>query len=861
MSVASRVPNNLGLICLLAWLVLLQVKPAVASESSVLLSATPRPVQVGPGVSYLLDPDHALSFAEMRALADAGAMSPQTSVSPHFGYDSAAIWMHSRVQRHHGTDDRWVIEIDHPLLREIDAWVELANGDIAHFRGGHSVAADQWPIKHRVFAFPVDFKGTESARLYLRIAGDSSLQVPLRAWQKADFQQASSNANLMFGMVYGVILALLVYNLLLYIGLRDTHYLLYVIYVGASMLTLLTVTGFAFWYLWPAATGWAHLAAPTLGAVAHVALLVFARDFLQLPRRMPRCDKYILWPLLATLVVVACLPVLGAARLANQILMPLMLATSLVVFVIVLLIWWGGLAQARYFLVAWIALLVGMGLYAMRAMGLVPNVFFTEYGILLGTAAEMLLLSLALAHRVRVVQEEKDLANREAEKALQRRAYEDPVTELPSRRYLQEKLESLVSGPQSGQRHGLILLGPERFPMLLAGRGYKVGDEILCLLGQRLQSLAGELAPECARQWVLGRFSGSTFGMVLQDVDPDAMRQFVERLSEKLQLPILSGEREYHFTMDIACTVYPFDGVTTSALMRNAQAALAFCEYKRGGAVWFDATMAKALERQLHMEQDLRLAAMRGELRMCYQPQIDIRSGQVAGMEALIRWTRNGAAVSASEFIPLAETSGLIAGLGRWIFADVTQQVARWKRMGLGCVPVAINISAMELSHPGFVEHVVACVNEAGIDPGDIELEITETAAMTGIEQALARMHQLRKLGFGICIDDFGTGHSSMAYLHNFPVQKIKIDQSFIRDIGKAGFSPMVLRQMIELARGMNIRCVAEGVETEAQLEKLRSLCCELVQGFFFSRPLAAENVPAYIAAYNLESNPVNLLQ
>ncbi len=805
------------------------------------------PVKVGPYLHYVHDAEDALDAGAVLAMGRAGELNPEHSISPHYGYSDGAVWLYARLEATSGAAGDWLFTLDHTLLREIDVLVLADNAEVAAFRGGHAVPADEWPVSHRVFAFPLTLPPDTGLELVIRIAGGSSLQAPLTAWEYAAFLQHRSTANFWFGATYGLIIALLLYNLLLYLGLRDINYLLYVIYVGSLLLALLVVHGFAFQLIWPRATGWAHVAAPVVGALGHIAVLVFARSFLQLPTRMPRVDRWLIMPLGGALLLVGMLALLGLPRISNQILMPLLLVTVGCLVVVGLLSWRGGLAQARYFMLAWAALLAGISLYSLRALGVVPNVFLTEYGLMLGASAELLLLSFALAHRVRVIQDDRERVQMQAERELSRRAYEDQVTGLPNRRQLQETLHAWIRDAGSDQQCTLLLVEARRFHVLLAGRGYKAGDRILRLLGRRLDRITRELCYAHGGRCVSGRFSGPVFGLILTGLSSAATRHWIDRLAQALREPMESEGREYHFLFEVACGTFPRDAGSAQALVRNVQSALSFNDPDGSGVVWFDESMRDAAARQLGMEEDLREALARRELYLVYQPEVNVSSGEIVGLEALLRWNRGGAVVMPGEFVPVAEAAGLIAGIGRWVLAEAGAQVARWREQGMLDVPVAVNISAVQLSHPDFVRDVSAIMRGAGVKPEDIELEITETAAMSSPDVSVQHLAKLRAAGFSLVIDDFGTGYSSLAYLQRFPVHKLKIDRSFVHGLRATGPESTLARRIVELAHSMGMICVAEGVETRAEFEHLLEIGCELAQGFYFTEPLPPEQIPGMI--------------
>lgn len=804
-------------------------------------------VYLGHDLEYLADPSGELNLEEVRNKAAAGELQPVDTVSPNFGYRPGAVWLRANLARQGTLPETWMVELNHPLFRTIDAHVIHPDGHREHHRGGHAVSMNDWPFRNRVFAFPLDLSAEDPAEVWVRVSGDSALQVPLRIVERETFQEGHWGVTFGFGLAYGIMLALFAYNLLLYFSLRDRIYLLYVAYVAGMVIALATIHGLSTLFLWPSGTEWAHRAAPTLGAAAHIAMVLFARGFLQIPESMPRVDRYVLWPILGVLGFLVILPLTGAIQLANQLLMPFLLVIVLVTLSLGVVRWWQGLVQARYFLIAWGLLLLGLALYALRALGVVPNIFVTEYGVLMGATAELLLLSFALAHRVRVLEDEKDRIQQSAESYLEEKANEDEVTGLPNRRAFHSYLSECAEQARNGHKYALILLQPERFRVLLAGRGYEVGDQILCMLGERLEALRADLSQRHGYPMRLGRFIGPMFGMVIPGCTREARADILEDLALELRQPVSDEGREYQFTFDVVSAMGPDDGEEPEELIRNTESAFAYCQ-QDGHPVCFDRQMGLYAEYQLAMEEDLRVAADRGELHLVYQPQVDIADGRVVGLEALLRWTRNGEPISPGEFIPLAEQAGLIAEIGRWVTQEAARQIREWQDQGVAVPKVAINISAYQFGRTDFVEELRTTVERSGIEPQALELEITETAAMQHLEEALDRMETLRDLGFSIAIDDFGTGHSSMAYLERFPIHKLKIDRRFVRNLDASGPEAAIPRRILDLGASMGLTCIAEGVEQAAQVVTLDALGCRIVQGFYFARPMSSDRVPEIIA-------------
>jgi EAL domain-containing protein (putative c-di-GMP-specific phosphodiesterase class I) len=310
----------------------------------------------------------------------------------------------------------------------------------------------------------------------------------------------------------------------------------------------------------------------------------------------------------------------------------------------------------------------------------------------------------------------------------------------------------------------------------------------------------------------------------------------------------LDGQ-DLHITTSIGISVFPEDGQDAETLIKNADTAMYQAkENGRNGIQFFRSEMnIRAVERQ-SIEQSLRVALEREEFVLHYQPKIDLASGAVSGAEALIRWTHpTRSLVSPVQFIPIAEQSGLIVPIGRWVLREACLQMRTWLDAGMTIQNIAVNVSAVELRDEGFFDHVLDVLAATGLESQFLEIELTETVLMKHIESTAAVLQRLRERGVRVSLDDFGTGYSSLSYLHRFPIDSLKIDQSFVSQIRVESDGSAIVAAIIAMARSLKVRVIAEGVETSAQLAFLRGLSCDEAQGYYFSRPVAAAVFADYV--------------
>jgi diguanylate cyclase (GGDEF)-like protein/PAS domain S-box-containing protein len=421
--------------------------------------------------------------------------------------------------------------------------------------------------------------------------------------------------------------------------------------------------------------------------------------------------------------------------------------------------------------------------------------------------------------------------------SLQHLATHDALTGLPNRTYLNEELPRLIDeAARRGDSLSILYIDCDNFKNINDSRGHSVGDDYL-------RSVARRLRDSIASPDLVVRMGGDEFLVVTRHygLDPDSAA-IAERVAAALKKPVRLGEATYSATTSIGLSVYPRDATTMSELLRCADIALYEAKARgRDNVQMFDAAMNKRVHTRLALEQDLRSAVNREAIEIQLQPIVDIRSGRLVSFEALARWNdpRHGA-VPPLQFIEVAEASDLIVELGECVIRNVARQIAAWQRAGLKPVPVAVNVSAKQLKRSNLPERIVAIAHEFDIAPHQLEVELTESVAMQDSEQHVAKLHALRDLGVRVSVDDFGTGYSSLAYLRNLPIDYLKIDRTFVRDMNVDRNDAAIVRAIISMAQSLHLGTVAEGIETREHASQLLALGCSTGQGYFFSKPMAA---------------------
>ncbi|HEX2270752.1 MAG TPA: EAL domain-containing protein [Pyrinomonadaceae bacterium] len=428
--------------------------------------------------------------------------------------------------------------------------------------------------------------------------------------------------------------------------------------------------------------------------------------------------------------------------------------------------------------------------------------------------------------------------NKQTQEKLNHLAYHDALTDLPNQVLFKDRLKQAIAlSRRNDQMQAVLLLNLDRFKTINDSLGYTAGDRLLQSVAERLTN--------CVRESdTVARFGGDEFAILLTQIPraQDAANA-ARAIKETLDQAFLFDDQEVFVASSIGIAIYPTDGRDTAGLLKNAGAALDRAKNQGGNNYQFYTAggTTRALK-QLTLESNLRSALDRNEFVVHYQPQVDTRSFQLVGMEALVRWQHPSLGLLyPKDFVALAEDSGLIIQLGDWILRASCAQSMLWQDAGLAPMRLSVNFSARQFQQPTFISSVSEILKETNLDPRWLELELTESSVMKDPEQAIEKLHELKIMGIKVAIDDFGTGYSSLNYLKRFPIDTLKIDRSFVSDICKDPHDTAIVRAIITLGHALDLTVVAEGVETQEQLQYLSSLDCDVVQGFLFSKSLTAQ--------------------
>jgi diguanylate cyclase (GGDEF)-like protein len=429
---------------------------------------------------------------------------------------------------------------------------------------------------------------------------------------------------------------------------------------------------------------------------------------------------------------------------------------------------------------------------------------------------------------------------------LEYQANYDSLTLLPNRNLLRERLQqALATARRSGRGVTVVFIDLDGFKNVNDSLGHSVGDRLLRVVAERLA--------RCARASdTVARHGGDEFVVVLAGItDEKSLIAWMERARSMISEPVWLDNMELYVGCSMGASVFPQDGDDAETLLKRADVAMYRAkDMGRNTFQFFQPEMNASVGARMNVERRLRRALRDGEFLLYYQPQAELATGRIVGMEALVRWhDPDSGLVSPAQFIPVAEESGLIGPLSDWVLREACRQNREWQLAGLPPVRVSVNLSARVFHQRNIAEMVTQVLDETGLDACYLEVELTESTLMRNAEEAVSMLNELHELGIGVAVDDFGTGYSSLSYLKRLPVDRLKIDRSFVADIGTSDDNETITAAIIALAHELQLQVIAEGVETSSQFAFLRERDCDELQGYYFSPPLPGDEIAALLGA------------
>lgn len=435
----------------------------------------------------------------------------------------------------------------------------------------------------------------------------------------------------------------------------------------------------------------------------------------------------------------------------------------------------------------------------------------------------------------------RDITERKkAEATIQTMAYFDSLTGLSNRNRFRQHLNQALTG-QNTEKHAVLFLDLDRFKIINDTKGHTIGDLMLQKVANRLSDTIGD-------EGLVSRQGGDEFIILIEDTTRERVKEVAERILEEFSYPIEIDQQEFFVTPSIGISLYPEDATDEETLIKYADTAMYKAkEQGKNNFSFYSSNLNGNSSRKIELENGLRKAKELNQFHLLYQPQVELSTGKIVGIEALIRWHHpEYGAISPSEFIPLAEETGLIVPIGKWILREACEQMKAWQDDGFPCIPVAVNVSVRQFQDDHLIDYISAVLDEMQLEAKYLELEITESI-MQNIERSTTILKQLKEIGVLLAVDDFGTGYSSLSYLKHLPIDKIKIDKSFVDDIIFHSNQGMMVKTIIDMGLNLHFKVIAEGIESEEQVHFLRENHCEVGQGYFYCPPLTANEIAEYL--------------
>lgn len=781
--------------------------------------------------------------------------------SPNFGYIRDTVWL--RVPLSAIPSDRKLLEIRYPQLDDITFYL-IENGVVRQrVSTGDHLPFAQRQIQHRNFLFSFETDPQSEYQAFLRIRTQGAMQIPVRLWDPRTYFEATSIEDQMHAIYYGILIMVIVFNLFIFLALRERMYLLYVLSTLSYLMFIGSLNGSTYQLLWPESP-WLHNQTMVLTVpVALIFTLLFSRAFLNLRVTSPRMDKLVWYTVLVN-VVVAVTTFVTDYSVASRLTVALAIPSCLLLTVMGPIQWIRRKPQAGYYTIAWGLLTLGSAITAANKYGFVPNSFITAYGIEIGSALEAVLLTIALAARLYQEREDKVrareaeitamAARRSAELRLIEQALHNPLTGLPNRACLEMTINELINR-EPDKRLSIAVIHLSNLPAITKTLGHRNTDRLLELAARRFNSIVGELPGICAvetndrRSFYLASLESATFGFVVEaDVISETPRAIVRAL-EEIRKPLDYLGMQLPLDPRTGSAIYPDHATDTSTLIRRAFIAQGSDDARDRGLAYYQPSRDSYSADRLTLVPELQQALQHGELALYLQPKLSLRTREVVGLEALIRWPGRKKPIPADELIALAEQTGLIKPLTRWVLEQSLALRGQLLENGYP-LNISVNISPNNLREPDFPLHVQRLMGSHHTHRGAIILEVTETSMMQDPVNSLRALDSLHTTGIPLSIDDFGSGYSSLSYIKRLPASEIKIDRSLITDLASQAGDRVIVQTTIEMCHSLGYAVVAEGVESAETMELLERMGCDMIQGYILTPPLPFDDIIVWLGDY-----------
>jgi EAL domain-containing protein (putative c-di-GMP-specific phosphodiesterase class I)/GGDEF domain-containing protein len=762
----------------------------------------------------------------------------------NFSFTQSAYWLRFEIDLEQSqVSDEILLVMNAATLDEVALYIQNEAGLITRKESGYRLGVKTRDVRHHNYIFRVN--PAQGEKFLMRAKTNTSLVFPLEAWRESDFHQQNYIDVILMGVYLGVLAAMFFYNAFIYVSTREHAYLFYILFIISYGLLQSTLDGLLGLWVWGDTTalrGYDMMILPSLsGGLA----ILFSANFLRTKEALPKSHRL----MMATVVLLMLTIILNLVSngQAIQISAYLSLWVTILLFTVGVLALRAGQLGARFFMLAWLFLIVGTATYLIHLLGVFTNMLVLVYSMKTGSSIEILLLSLGLADRFnqeRRLKEKLETEKNEIENRAQVMATVDTRTGMPNRAQLQQQIAAYNKEKKD---FCLVLMKVRGFKQINNTLGHENGDELLKLVGLKIDSvLAGDqfmtLSVGENGEGLPGNVAvvdSLTFAFILSDYESNELEDVAITLKEGV-----SGTIEFQ---EIILDIEILLGLTdcdskeeknSHRIVHEAQVALAAAAKFERQIGLYSPLIDPYSENQLSLMGHLRTAVADEALDLYCQPQLEMNEMKLVGFESLLRWkNEKGEFVSPDSFIPLAESCGVIRPLTRWV---IRQSLLRLRELQKRFpeAKVSINLSVSNLREDDLVHYVRNQLQELAVKPDCVKFEITESSMIENEETALSRLLRLRRLGCRVSIDDYGSGYASLGYLKQLPISEVKIDRSFIQGLVENIDDQVIVKATISMCHDLGLQVVAEGVETEEVLRLLKSFGCDVVQGYLLGRPV-----------------------
>lgn len=826
-------------------LMLVSISSAFASKSPYI-----------PDMDYVrLAPDADVSASDILATGRWQRLPEKTA---NFGYTQDQIWLRFTVSN--PTSDQ-MVEISYPALDYIDLYV-FENGQLIQQEstGDQKLFAER-AVQHPLFLFPLRLRSDGQYDVLIRAQTQGALQIPLKLWDRQQYFEHASIETQLHAGYYGILLTVICFNLFVFLALRESVYLLYVLSTLGYLILIASLNGSTYQLLWPRSPDIQSVAMAVVVPLAVAFSSMFSAVFLRLKQSSPFLNR-ILMLVIGLNLGLAGFSLFGDYSTAIRLCVAFAIPSCLFLTILGPIQWYKGNPQASYYTMAWGALTLGSAITGANKMGFIPNSFLTAYGMQIGSVLEALLLNLALA--LRLYQERQDKlsardaeinaleARRTAELKLMEQALHYPLTGLPNRSSYEMLLNGLIQQNPS-KRYAVVLLHLNNLDPVTKTLGHRNTDAILVRAAKHYNAVARDvpgaqlLETNSNANFFMAHFDPQTFACIVDaNQSAAAQRQLIQSLDE-IRCPIEFLGMEVPLQPRVGIAVHPENGNDANTLIRRAAIAEGSGRAIERGLAFYKPSRDSYSADRLTLVSELRHAINNDELTLYLQPKLALKTREIIGFEALLRWSGREHSVFADEIIAVAEQSGLIKPLTRWVISEALKMRERLVELDI-TASIAVNISPNNLRESDFALFVRQQMKHYPSHLGAIIFEVTETSMMQDPANSLKALNSLNQAGIPLSIDDFGSGYSSLSYIKQLPAKEIKIDRSLITDLSDRKEDRVIVQTTINMCHSLGYKVVAEGVEDEATLNLLSDMGCDQIQGYFLNRPLPFEEIVEWLA-------------